>query len=98
MKYEFSVPVLTDDGVTAIPTSETDKTPFQAAKALMNALLADTPENANTKMQRYDLFLKIRSGATDFSGAEVTALRTAALLLPTLIAGQLVKILDQASS
>lgn len=95
MRYDFSnAVILLPDGLP-MPVSETDKSPFTATKALMTGLLADNQSNQNSKMERYELFLKVRSCALTYAVKEVALLREAALVFPTLIAGQLVYMLEQ---
>jgi len=96
MKYDFNVFVLQTADKKPMPMDEaTDKSPFTAAIALARALLADTAENNKTKLERYDLFLRVRALDVEYSAKDVALLREAALVYPTLIAGQLVAILDQ---
>ena len=95
MKYTFATAALETDTGTPMLTSETDSAPYTADKAFARGLLADTNDNTKTKLERYELFLRVRANEDEYSAKEVALLREAALVYPTLIAGQLVKILDQ---
>jgi hypothetical protein len=97
MKYDFSV--VLNSMVSGVPMTldVTDNTPLTAKKALQFALIQDKPDNEATKLQRYDLYVKLGTcdEKTNFSAEEVKILKDAALKQPTLVAGQLVHLLDQ---
>ena len=97
MKYDLAAQILTNEEDKPIDTSDTDKTPFNAQRAIARGLLNDTTNNASSKTERFDLYLKVRASTadTDFSAPEVALMREVALTYPTLFAGQLVRILDQ---
>lgn len=96
MKYDFTQELVNSEG-TVVKVSDTNATPWTAWHALKSCILADTQANADSKMARYELFLKLKSAtdATDFTAEEVSLLKTAALTLPTIFAGQLAHLLDQ---
>lgn len=97
MKYDFSIKLKSVIAGTPLKLNENDSGPVTAGKALQFALLQDTADNAKTKLARYDLYVKlgVANEKTDFSTEEVKILKDAALVMATLVAGQLVHILDQ---
>lgn len=97
MKYDFDIPLLDVEG-KPIVVSETDSRVFTAQMAMSRGLLADTKDNEGSKLARYELYLKIRgrdAAATDFTADEAKLMRDAAMTFPTLLAGQLVRVIDQ---
>lgn len=110
MKYDFSK-VLKNVKGQPMMAEEGGTTPWTALTALQNAVLSDTAENAGNKLKRYRLFQKLNahidttlavmpgdgaSISTDYTAEEIVLLNTAVLSYPTLFAGQLTDILDQA--
>jgi hypothetical protein len=96
MKYDFAIPMR--NGKDAIvKVSDEDPAPWTALMALKDALLADTQENTGSKLQRYELFLKLRDHTTDtdYSLDEVALFKKAALMMQTIFAGQVSHLLDQ---
>lgn len=97
MKYDFeSLHLINSEGVV-VKTSDTDTSPWSALKALKGAILTDSAENIQSKVARYELFLKLRESTadTDYTLEDVGHLKRAALTLPTVFAGQLSHFLDQ---
>jgi hypothetical protein len=76
--------------------SETDKSPFLARDAIATALLADTDDNRKTKIQRYDLFVRVKTLKQDsFNAREIELMDEAVLAqYPTFFAGQVHYILN----
>jgi hypothetical protein len=97
MKYDFSMKLKSMIPGKPMTLDENDRSPLDAKKALQFALIQDTPDNAGTKLARYDLYVKLGvcNEKTDFSAEEVKILKDAALKQPTLVAGQLVHLLEQ---
>lgn len=95
MIYKFKSATLISEEGSIIPVSDTDKSAFSAEAALARGLLKDTPKNESTKIERFELYMRLKAGETTFSAADVALLRESALQFPTLIAGQLCRILDQ---
>lgn len=109
MKYDFSK-VLKNVKGQPMMAEEGGTTPWTALAALQNAVISDTAENAGNKLKRYRLFQKLNAHiddtssaeaattliSTDYTADEVVLLNTAVLSYPTLFAGQLTDILDQA--
>jgi hypothetical protein len=102
MKYDFSK-VLINQQRKSMQVSDDNAAPWTAALALSAALLVETNENVKTKLDRFNLWLKIgehinpsdEAAGTDYSAKEVETLTAAAMTYPAIFAGQLVKILDQ---
>lgn len=111
VKYNFSAPLFNAQQ-KPMTISETDLSPWTAKLALQAAILVDTAKNEDSKMKRYELFLKLRGhvdeqtvrdanddkdSATDYTAAEIGLLQASAFTYTTLFAGQLSHILDQKS-
>lgn len=96
MKYDFNAVLHNSDG-SIVKTSDTDTAPWTSQAALKSALLTDAQQNADSKMARYELFLKLRDHKpeTEYTVEEITLMKKAAMLLPTIYAGQLSHLLDQ---
>jgi hypothetical protein len=84
-----------------ITTTETDLTPFTARGALINQVLVDIDSkepgkgNLSTKLRRYDLYKKLKSGSNEFTGEERKMLIDIAVeQLQTLYAGQVVEAIE----
>ena len=97
MKYDFSTFHLRNNRDAVMKTSDEDATPWTALAALKDAVLVDAQENQANKVQRYELYLKLRDHLpdTEYTVEEVGLLKKAALALPTIFAGQLSRLLDQ---
>lgn len=97
MKYDFSGQLKSIVAGQAMKLNQDDKHALDARTALRFALLTDTADNAATKLKRFDLYMKLENSdtKTDFSVDEVKTLKDAAMTQSTLVAGQLVTILDQ---
>lgn len=97
MKYDFAKAYLRNSEDTVVKVSDTNASAWTAAHALKAAVLADTQDNQSSKVARYELFMKLKAATatTDFTSEEVALLKTAALTLPTIFAGQLAHLLDQ---
>lgn len=96
MKYDFTVQIR-DEFDVLVKTSPTDSKPWTILAALKGAVLADRPENQGNKVQRYELWLKLRDHGpdTEYSTEEVTLLKSCALTLPAFYAGMVSHLLDQ---
>jgi hypothetical protein len=95
MKLNLSKQLHTSEG-KPMTISDKNDAPWTAGMALANALLADNAKNADTKLTRYQLWLKIsRDSEPDFNLEEMKLLKDAALMFPTIFAGQLVDILEK---
>jgi len=93
MKIDFDYQIV-DENDKAVP--DVDGSPVKIATLLKRAVLADanidgTSIKSEEKLERYELFLKLRQADkdTDFSLAEVTLLDSAVRVYSTLILGQL---------
>lgn len=97
MKYDFSTKIRSMVDGKPMTLDETSKTPLTAKTALQFALITDRPDNDKTKLARYDLYVKlgVANEKTDFTTEEVKILKDAALTQATLVAGQLVHLLEQ---
>lgn len=97
MKYDFPSVVLHNSDGTVVNVSDTDTRPWTAQIALKAALLTDAQQNVESKMARYELFLKLRDHKpeSEYTVEEIALLKKAAMLLPTIFAGQLSHLLDQ---
>lgn len=89
MIYDLSHQITDTDGNPAV-----DETggPVPLRTVLSKAILADTQHNADSKLQRFELWLKIRAAALalELTTEEATLLKEASSIYPTLIHGQLV--------
>lgn len=96
MKYNFSTKIKALDGKPML-LEPNSKIALDAKIALQFALIQDKPNNENTKMERYNLYIKLGTAneKTDFNAEEVKHLKDAALTQATIVAGQLVHLLDQ---
>ena len=106
MKYDFSKVLINQQRKPMTLTDDPDSGPWTAALALAAGVLAETSENAKSKLSRFNLWQKLGDHVspgtaagvavpTDYSVEEVALLREAALTFPAIFAGQLVNILDQ---
>lgn len=93
MKIDFDYQIVDADNK---PVPDIDETPVKVVTLFKRAVLADAnPDGSQVKpeqkLERYELFLKLRQADkdTDFSLAEVTLLDSAVRVFPTLILGQL---------
>lgn len=90
---------LLDPNGNSVHTSDTDATPFTVRNAVATALLTDGKDqhdNSATKMERYNLFVKVKTlHESDFESAAITLMRTAVLMTyGTFYAGFMVDILE----
>ena len=93
MKIDFDYQIVDENDK---PVPDVDGSPVKIVTLLKRAVLADanidgTPIKPEEKLERYELFLKLRQADkdTDFSLAEVTLLDSAVRVYSTLILGQL---------
>jgi hypothetical protein len=95
MKYNLDQTLKTLEGAD-LATSEKDQTPFSVRNAIANALLLDTDDNKPSKMDRYALFVRIKTlKESDFTTKEAALMREAVLsAYNTFVAGQTVDALD----
>jgi hypothetical protein len=91
-----------DDSVTTEKDKAGKDAPVTLRTALRRALLSDTDEiggriSGDAKVERYDLFLKLKNGAdaAELTPEEVVLLRKVVLVFPTLVAGQLRAMLNE---
>jgi hypothetical protein len=93
MKYDFSLPLRNVDGSPAMDA--VDK-PALIRTACINALISD-PQGitSDLKARRYALFVKLQKEGTDLTVEEVSLLKQAIEVFPTLVYGQLAAFLDQ---
>ena len=96
MKYNFSTKIKAMDGKPML-LDPGSKVVLDAKTALQFALIQDKPDNERTKLERYNLYVKLGTASekTDFNAEEVKILKDAALTQATLVAGQLVHLLEQ---
>jgi hypothetical protein len=91
MKVKLTDHILTTDDE---PAMEGDK-PITVRTALIRAALSEvhgdgTPVKGSEKLDRYDLYRKIKlSESGDLSDSEIKVLRELVLMFPPLLAGQL---------
>lgn len=94
-------PVLGPNG-ESVQMTEKDTTPLLVRAAIAAALLTDIadtekkPGNSDTKVERYDVFVRIKSlKENEFSKDDVSHMRAAVLACyTTLVAGQIVDVLE----
>ena len=95
MKYDFSVVLKNGDGSSASENGS----PATAIMGLKNALIADMPGLTGTdKGARFDLWLKLSNATTEaleLTLDELNVLRRAIEVYPTLVYGQLLRIINQ---
>jgi hypothetical protein len=93
LKLPLDVVLLNTDDTTAKDEKGADVT---LRTALIRAVLSEfdgqmQPLKGEAKLQRYDLYraLKKGTGDTDFTPEEVVVMRSAALIYPPLVCGQI---------
>jgi hypothetical protein len=84
-----------------LTTSETDKSPYTSRKCLLAVVLVDIDSkdpsggNLSSKLARYDIYKKLKSGASKFTDEEKATLKAVAVAqLQTLYAGQVVDAIE----
>jgi hypothetical protein len=84
-----------------LATSETDKSPYTVRKSLLTIVLIDIDAqqpgggNLSSKLARYDLYKKLKSGVSEFTDEEKATLKSIAVeQLQTLFAGQVVDAIE----
>jgi hypothetical protein len=94
MQYDLTHQVVDDKGEAAV--DENGK-PADLKTILSRALLTDTADNTSTKLERFELWLKLKSAAVavEFSTEEAKLIKDASKVYPTLIHGQLVHWIEQ---
>ncbi len=93
MIFDLSHQLVDENGDPA--NDETGK-PAELKKILSRALLTDTAENAKSKFERFELYMKVKFSElkADFTAEEAKLLKEAAFVYPTLVYGQLIRWLD----
>jgi hypothetical protein len=93
MQYDLSHQLVDEAGKPAI--DETGA-PAPLKPVLARAILTDTADNAKSKWERFELWIKLREAelVVDFTTEEAKLLKDAASVYPTLIFGQIVKWLE----
>jgi len=73
------------------PALDEDGKPADLKKVLGKALLTDTAENAKSKFERFELYIKLKlAGAeADLSAEEAKLIQEAASVYSTFVAGQI---------
>lgn len=96
MKYDFSKS-LHNSKEAIVKVADDDTSAYTVMHALKDAVLADTQQNQESKLARYELWLKLRQHTpdTDYSLDEVSLLKKCAMTMPTVFAGQVSHLLDQ---
>lgn len=94
MLYDLSHQIMDDKGAPAV--DETGK-PAEMKTILSRALLTDTADNASTKLERFELWLKLKGAAValELSTEEAALIKSASKVYSTLIHGQLVHWIEQ---
>lgn len=84
-----------------LTVSETDKSPYTIRKALLAGVLVDINAteagggNLSSKLARYDLYKKLKTGISKFTDEEKATLKLVAVAqMQTLYAGQVVDALE----
>lgn len=93
MIYDLSHQLVDENGD---PAKDEVGKPADLKKILSRALLTDTAENAKSKFERFELYLKTKFSELkiDLTAEEVKLLKEASSVYPTLILGQLLYWLD----
>lgn len=89
MLYDLTHQLVDDKGEPAV--DETGKA--ASLKTILNrAILADTADNAKSKLERFELFLKLKAASfqVELTTEEAKLIKDASSIYPTLIHGQLV--------
>lgn len=84
-----------------LTTTETDLSPYTARKSLLTIVLIDIDAtgpgggNLSSKLARYDLYKKLKTGISEFTDEEKATLKSIAVeQLQTLYAGQVVDAIE----
>jgi hypothetical protein len=94
-KVDLSQRILDEDDKPMVDKIDGKDVPVILRKALTKALLADIdgdgqPVRGDVKVERYELFLKIKGAtAAELTPEDLVLLRKCALVFPTLVAGQI---------
>lgn len=90
MIYDLAHQIVDGDGE---PAKDADGNLVPLKKVLSQAVLADTAHNAESKLERFELWLKIRSAnlKLELTTEEALLLKEASSVYPTLVHGQLVR-------
>jgi len=89
MEYDLTHQIVDEAGDPA----KDEKGNAAALKTVLSrALLADTAENAKSKFERFELYLKLKLSElkVDLTNEEAKLIKEAASVYPTLVYGQLV--------
>jgi hypothetical protein len=89
MIYDLSHQIINEKGEPAV--DETGA-PASLKTVLGRAVLTDTADNAGTKLQRFELWLKLRSAAlaVELTTEEASLIKQASSIYSTLVHGQVV--------
>lgn len=97
MIYDLTHVLVDDKGEPAV--DETAK-PAELKTVLSRALLTDTADNAASKLERFELWLKLKgaTAALELSTEEAKLVKEASKVYSTLIHGQIVHWIEQRAS
>lgn len=90
MQYDLSHQLVDEQGKPA--TDETGS-PAALKTVLSRAVLTDTADNAVTKLERFEVWLKLKASEliVDLTNEEAALIKKASSVYPTLVYGQIVK-------
>lgn len=89
MLYDLSHQIVDETGKPAL--DETGK-PAELKTVISRSLLTDTAENAKSKLERFELWMKLKAHGleVDFTNEEAKLIKDASSIYPTLVMGQLI--------
>ena len=90
MQYDLTHQLVDETGKPAL---DEKAEPAMLKTVLTRAVLTDTAENAASKLERFELWLKLKSAelVVDFTTEEAALIKKASAVYSTLIHGQIVK-------
>lgn len=89
MEYDLSHQIVDEKGE---PAKDESGNPAPLKTVLSRAVLADTAENAKSKLERFELYLKLKASelVADLTTEEAKLIKDAASIYPCLVYGQIV--------